>query len=329
MVPVLFGVLLLTFIFSRMMPDDPVTLLLAARGHPNAPQSLYDSLRHELGLDQPIVIQFFRYLGNLFTGNWGESVVYAPTQPVYQLIWNKLPTTVDLTIFTMIIASYVGIKVGVISAKHRNKAQDTILRGISIFGVAIPVFFLGLLMQYIFSINLGIFPATGIKTGAYERPTRITGFYIIDGLISGKLYLVWDYLLHMILPVFCLAFITIASITRQTRSSMLEVLEQDYIRTARAKGVREKDVINHHALKNALIPTVTVIGINFAYLLSGAVLTEYTFNLGGIGSLYVAAVTTSDYWLLNAVVFVITLIFVSATLITDLLYALLDPRIRY
>jgi len=229
----------------------------------------------------------------------------------------------------MIIASYLGIKVGVTAATHRNKARDTIFRGISLIGVAIPVFFLGLLLQYIFAQNLHWLPAIGIKTGDFDYPPFVTGFYMIDSIIAGELYKVTDYLIHMILPVFCLSFITLASITRQTRSAMLEVLEQDYIRTARAKGVKEKDVIHKHALKNSLIPTVTVIGFNFAALLSGAVLTETTFNLDGVGTLYVNAIVQSDYWLLNAVVFIITLIFVFATLITDLLYAVLDPRIRY
>jgi peptide/nickel transport system permease protein len=329
MVPVIFGVLTLTFIFSRMMPEDPVALLLAAHGHPGASDALIAAKRHELGLDLPIIIQYFNYLGELFTGNWGESVTYAPTKPVSELIWQRLPVTIDLTIFSMIIASYLGIKVGVTAATHRNKARDTIFRGISLIGVAIPVFFLGLLLQYIFAQNLHWLPATGIKTGDFDYPPFVTGFYMIDSIIAGELYKVTDYLIHMILPVFCLSFITLASITRQTRSAMLEVLEQDYIRTARAKGVKEKDVIHKHALKNSLIPTVTVIGFNFAALLSGAVLTETTFNLDGVGTLYVNAIVQSDYWLLNAVVFIITLIFVFATLITDLLYAVLDPRIRY
>ena len=329
MIPVLFGVLTLTFIFSRMMPEDPVVLLLAARGNPAASSDQIAHMRHLLGLDLPIIIQYFRYLGELFTGNWGESVTAYPTAPVFTLIWNRLPFTIDLTIFSMIIATYVGIKVGVTAATHRNKARDTIFRGISLIGVAIPVFFLGLLLQYALAIRLQWLPATGYKTGTYRDPPFLTGFYMIDAILAGELYKVSDYLLHMILPVFCLSFITLASITRQTRSAMLEVLEQDYIRTARAKGVKEKDVIHKHALKNSMIPTVTVIGFNFAGLLAGAVLTETTFNLEGIGTLYVEAVTLSDYWLLNAVVFVITIIFVFATLITDLLYAILDPRIRY
>ncbi|MHA1757485.1 MAG: ABC transporter permease [Promethearchaeota archaeon] len=329
LIPVIFGVLTLTFILSRAMPGDPVLALLESRGIPRPAPELVKALRHQLGLDQPLIIQYFRYLAELFTGNWGYSVAIARNQPVWDLVMQRLPRTVDLAIFSMVIASFLGIRAGVISATHRNKARDTVVRGLSLFGVAVPVFFLGMLLQYFISYKLNWFPATGYKTNAYEDPPFVTGFYIIDALISGQYYKIWDYLYHLALPVFCLSFITLAGITRQTRSSMLEVLEQDYIRTARAKGCKERSVINTHALKNALIPTVTVIGLNFAGLLTGAVLTETTFGLVGIGALLVDAINLSDYWLLNALVFMIAIIFVVANLITDVLYAILDPRIRY
>jgi len=329
MIPVLFGVLTLTFIFSRLMPGNPAVELLAARGHPAATMDQIAHMEHVLGLDQPIYLQYFRYLGELFTGNWGVSISYVRNADVWALVWDRLPITIDLTVFSMIIASYIGIKIGVTSSTHRNKPRDTIFRGISLIGVAIPIFFMGMLLQYFLAYKIPIFDATGYKTARFENPPYVTGFILIDSLISGEIYKFTDYLYHLILPVFCLSFITVASITRQTRSSMLEVLEQDYIRTARAKGCKEKTVIHTHALKNSLIPTVTVIGFNIAYLLSGAVLTESTFGLNGLGMLYVNAVVLYDFWLLNAVVFVITLIFIFATFMTDLLYAILDPRIRY
>jgi len=331
MIPVIFGVLTLTFILSRMMPEDPVIQLLAAQGQHQASDEKIDHLRHVLGLDLPLILQYFRYLGELFTGNWGVSVSYARMEPVWDLIATRLPITIDLTIFSVIISSYIGIKVGVTAATHRNKLRDTVLRGISLIGVAFPVFFLGMIMQYFFSTQgvFSVLPGTGIKNARYPDPPFLTGFLIIDSLLAGQFYFTIDYLTHLILPVFCLSFISIAGITRQTRSSMLEVLEQDYIRTARAKGCKEKDVVNKHALRNALIPTVTIIGFNVAGLLAGAVLTETTFGLSGVGTLYVAAINLADYWLLNAIVFVITVIFVATTLITDLIYALLDPRIVY
>ena len=329
LIPVIFGVLTLTFILSRMMPGDPVIALLQARGVTTINAERVAALQRELGLDQPIILQYFRYIADLFTGNWGESVSVATGTQVWDLIARRLPRTIDLSLFSIVIASYVGIKVGVISATHRNKPRDTVFRGIALIGVSVPIFFLGMLMQFYLGYQVEIFPTVGYKQVQYADPPYITGFFLIDSLLGGYFYLFIDYLWHISMPVFCLSFISMAGIVRQTRSSMLEVLEQDYVRTARAKGCKEKDVIHTHALKNALIPTATVIGLNFAGLLSGAVLTETTFGIYGIGLTLVDAIQKQDYWVLNAVVFVITLIFVITTLITDLLYGILDPRIRY
>jgi peptide/nickel transport system permease protein len=203
------------------------------------------------------------------------------------------------------------------------------LRGLALVGVAIPIFFMGMLLQFTIGYLVPIFPTTGFKTYEYGNPEYVTGFRIIDSFISGEFYYISDYLYHLVLPVACLSFIVLAGITRQSRSSMLEVLEQDYVRTARAKGCKEKDVINTHARKNSLIPTVTVIGLSFAGLLSGAVLTETTFGLVGLGELLIASIRDVDYWVLNALVFVITIMFVSINLVTDIIYAMLDPRIVY
>ena len=390
MVPVIFGVVTLTFIFSRMMPGDPVLAYLMSRsGFQQINPDLLRIWRHKLGFDLPIIVQYFRFIGELFTGNWGSSVSIAKEVDVWDLIADRLPITIDLTIYTMIIASYVGIKIGVISAVHRNKAKDTVFRGMALIGVAIPVFFMGMILQYFLCIQplnitlflltlfvigiaiialmlirnytgkvkinkklliigailLGIgaivftlpfpyqvdaiFPATGYKNPSYPDPEFVTGFYVIDAFFSGEIYKITDYFYHLLLPVFVLSFVSIASIIRQTRSSMLEVLEQDYIRTARAKGVKEKVVIHKHALRNSLIPTVTLLGFGVAGLLAGAILTETTFGLNGIGRLYIDSINQVDYWVLTAVVFVMTLILVCTLLITDMLYAYLDPRIRY
>ena len=203
------------------------------------------------------------------------------------------------------------------------------MRGAALIGVSIPVFWLGLILQLTLSYRLDLFPAIGYKNYTYPEPPFLTGFREIDALVSGEWYMVTDYLYHLALPVLCLSFITLASITRQTRSSMLEVLQQDYVRTARAKGCREKDVINKHAKKNALIPTVTVIGLNIGALMGGAVLTETTFNLHGMGELMIRAIVDRDYWVINAIVFMITIVFIVVNLFTDILYARLDPRIKY
>jgi peptide/nickel transport system permease protein len=324
-IPVLFGVLTITFILSRLMPGDPVLAVLPDRFDPE------DYLRayRELGLDLPIIQQYFIYVGRLFMGDWGTSHVLTQGQPVWDVIMERFPRTFDIAVFSMIIAAYMGIKTGVISATHRNKWKDTIVRGTTLIGVSIPVFWLGLILQFFLSYKLGIFPTANYKTPGIGNPPIITYNRIIDSLLSGQTYLITDYLHHLILPVFCLSFITLASITRQTRSSMLEVLEQDYVRTARAKGCSEKDVINNHARKNAMIPSITVIGLNFGGLLAGAILTETTFSLHGLGEVLISAIRYTDYWLLNAVVFLSTLTFILINLAVDIIYGMLDPRIRY
>lgn len=328
-IPVVFGVLILSFLLARLMPGDPVTALLRAEGKMKFDPEIYRQRMHQLGLDQPLPIQFIRYIIDLFTGNWGLSVSIAPNQPVWDLIKQKIPRTIDLAVFSILISSLIGIKTGVISAANRNKSKDTLVRGFALVGVSIPIFFLGMIVQFYLGYKIDIFPATSYKSAGFVDPPIITGFYIIDAILSGKIIEIFDYLYHLILPIFCLSFVTLAGIVRQTRSSMLEVLEQDYIRTARAKGCKEEDVINTHALKNSLMPTVTVIGLNFAGLLSGAVITEITFGLKGIGQLFINSIKLLDYWVLQALVFLIAMIFVCVILITDLLYAFLDPRIRY
>ena len=325
LIPVLFGALILVFVLSRAMPGDPILAHLP----PVYTPAQYEAEARQLGFHLPLWQQFFIYLGNLFTGNWGYSISINEGQEVWELIWERFPRTLDITLFAVIIASFVGIKTGVISATHRNKAKDTIVRGFALVGVAIPVFWLGLLLQFFIAYKLDLFPAIGFKDMRYADPEMVTGFRIIDSLISGQWYIIGDYLIHLALPVFCLSFITLASITRQTRSSMLEVLQQDYVRTARAKGCKEKDVIKKHARRNALIPTVTVIGLSIGGLLGGAVLTETTFNLHGVGELLLRAIIDRDYYVLNAIVFMITIIFILVNLFTDLIYAYIDPRIKY
>jgi peptide/nickel transport system permease protein len=326
--PVVLGVLTITFILSRAMPGDPVMELLSQAQIRITPE-IYNAYARQLGLNLPLHLQYFRYLSNVFTGNWGQSISYARGSDVWDLIIYRLPKTMDLAFFSMIIASYLGVKIGIISAKHRNKFKDTILRSFGIIGVAFPVFVLGMLLQYWVGYKWDLFPVTYYKSIEFVDPPFVTGFYIIDAFLSGQLYKIPDYLYHLAMPVFCLSFVTLATIVRQTRSSMLEVLQQDYIRTARAKGCKEKTVIRGHALRNSLIPTVTVIGLNFATTLSGAVLLESTFGLRGIGLLLIDAAASRDYWLINACMVVLALIYVVTSLVIDILYGFIDPRIRY
>jgi len=325
MIPVLAGILILTFFLSRLMPGDPVLAFLRGNTDPET----YNFYYRQLWLDRPIIMQFFRYIMDIFSGNWGYSVSISMGMEVWSLIMLRLPRTIDIAVFSIIIASFLGIKIGVISAKNRNKPKDTILRGIALLGVSIPVFYLAILLQYSLAYVFPIFPASGFKSYGLKDPEFITGFRIIDALLTGEFYIIFDYLYHLILPVFCLSFITLASITRHTRSSMLEVLEQDFIRTARAKGCKEKDVINSHALRNSLIPTTTIIGLNFASLIGGAIISEYVFDLKGIGQLLISAIIQSDYWVINALVFFIAIMFIIINLIVDISYGFFDPRIRY
>lgn len=326
-IPILFGVIFLTFILARLMPGNPFLKPgIFVKGNPEYVRALLE----EYGLNKPLIVQFLLYLGNMLRGEWGKSLAIADQAPVWDLIMGKFSVTLELGIYTTILSSIIGIRTGVYSAVHRNKPGDTIIRTVAIFGVAVPIFWLGILMQYMLSIRFNLFPTIGIKTPGYpDPPVTITSFRLIDSLLTGQFGLFIDTAWHLILPVFCLTFIQIAGITRYSRSSMLEVLELDYVRSARAKGCKERDVINKHALKNALIPTITIIGLRFGTVLSGAIMTETTFNLRGFGMLFVSAVINRDYFVINALVFLITLVFIIAVVLVDVLYAVIDPRIRY
>ncbi|MHA1729588.1 MAG: ABC transporter permease [Promethearchaeota archaeon] len=331
-IPIMFGVLIITFALTRFMPGNPFLLRI---GKPTPSSiALYEKLKIRYGLDQHWIVQFGLYLNQLFTGDWGKSLSISRQENVWDLIWSKFPRTVELTLFSIIPASLIGIKAGVLSATKRNKWQDTLFRGISLVGVAIPVFFLGILLKYTFASNIEWLPSAGYKSidipsSMIGDPPHFTGFRMFDCFLAGYWFLFWDTARYYILPIFCLTFISLAGTTRQSRSSMLEVLELDYIRTARAKGCEEKKVINHHALRNSLIPTVTIIGMNFGFLLGGAVLTETTFNFRGMGMLLQKAIVGVDYSVIIACVFVVSLLFILINLITDVLYGILDPRIRY
>jgi len=325
LLPVLFGVIALTFILSRLMPGDPIIAHLPK----NFTAEMYADMLRQLGLDKPILEQFVIYLGDLFVGNWGTSVTLAPGTLVWDLVLERFFRTFDIALLSIIIATFVGLKTGVISATHRNKPKDTILRGFALVGVAIPVFWMGMMLQFLLAFQIPLFPGIGYKSGGIGDPPVITHLRIIDCILAFDMVLLFDYIHHLILPVLCLSFITLASITRQTRSSMLEVLGQDYVRTARAKGCKEKDVIKTHARKNALIPTITIIGLNFGGLLSGAILTETTFNLHGLGELLLVSIQNTDYWVLNGIVFLTTITFIAINLAIDLIYGFIDPRIRY
>ncbi|MHA1612986.1 MAG: ABC transporter permease [Promethearchaeota archaeon] len=330
LIPILLGVMFLTFWLVREMPSDPWMLMLGESNITDSKLAYVELQKQKWGAYENIFVQFFIYMKNIFQGDWGISLVVQKNVPVWEVIGSRFPRTLEITILAISFSTLIGIQAGIFSAVHRNEWSDTIIRFFALIGVAIPVFWLGMILQYIFTIRLDWLPTTLYQNARYLRyESDITGLRLLDSLLKGDYKIFWDTVQHLILPVFCLSFISLAGITRQTRSSMLEVLELDYIRTARAKGCSEHQVIYKHAWKNAQITTITIVGLSFAGLLGGAVLTETTFQLSGMGMLAIAAINAQDYFLINASVFMMTIIFVLANLITDILYGIVDPRIRY
>jgi peptide/nickel transport system permease protein len=322
MIFVLFGVLVITFFVSHVVPADPV---LAALGS-QAPAYLIEKVRHEWGLDLPLQEQFINYVWNVLHGDLGISI--RTNRPVAEDLLQYFPATIELSTAAIILAIVLSIPLGITSAVRRNKLSDHITRVFSILGISMPVFWLGLLLLAALYFKLGLAPGPGQLSFQLTPPPRVTGFLIIDSLLAGELSILFNYLSHLILPAFVLGFASLASITRITRSSMLEVLRQDYIRTAKAKGLRRSVVINRHALRNALIPTTTVIGLRYGSLLEGAVLTETIFAWPGVGLYSVGAILYLDFPAIMGSVLAIAVVYSVANLIVDLIYGFLDPRMR-
>ena len=345
LIPVLLGVILVTFVIVRMIPGDPCVTMLGERATP----AKCEAFLERYGLNDNIFVQFTRFLGNLAKGDFGDSIRF--TRPVTDLIAERLPLTLELTLLAMLFSTVVGVGLGVISALKRNTIIDTITMIIANIGVSMPVFWLGLLLAYVFALLLKdtafVLPPSGRFTAGVALQDLdvlwglkdLTGFkkFIIDlmsntvlvnCLFTGDWHIFKDSLRHLILPAVAVGTIPMSIIARMTRSSLLEVIGLDYIRTARAKGLVEGKVISKHAFRNALIPVVTIIGIETGALLSGAVLTETVFNLPGFGTALVGAILARDYPVVQGFTIVIALIFVLVNLIVDLSYAYLDPRIR-
>ncbi|NFG62850.1 ABC transporter permease [Clostridium sp. CMCC3677] len=322
LIPVLFGVSVLVFLVMHVFSSDPTSIILGQ----HASQEQISALREQLGLNDPLYIQYFDFMKGLMHGNFGNSLITKTS--VSKEIFSRFPATIELAIVAIIIASIIGVTLGVISAVKQNSIIDYLCMGGSLLGVSMPIFWLGLILIVIFSVNLHILPVSGRATIGME-PIKITGLYLLDSLISGNLTAFWDSLKHMALPVIALASYSTAIIARMTRSTMLEVLEQDYVRTARSKGLIENIVIIRHGLRNALIPISTVIGLQLGSLLGGAVLTETVFSWPGIGSYTIDAILKADYPVVQGAVIIMAIIFVLVNLFVDLLYAYIDPRIKY
>ena len=322
LVPVLLGVSVLVFFGMHLIPGDVVVLLLGEKASP----SEIERLRHQLGLDQPIYIQYVRFVGDALRGDFGDSI--RTRQPVIWEILQALPVTIELSLAALLFAVILGITIGVVSARRPHSAVDTGAMMFVLIGVSMPVFWTGILLLLVFGGILGWLPLGGILDTALSI-RRITGMPITDSLVQGNWPAVRSAAAHLILPAVTLGSALMATIARMARSTMLDVLNLDYVRTARAKGVAEGVVVRRHALWNALLPVVTLVGLHLGLLLSGAVLTETIFALPGLGRLTITSVLARDYPVVQGVVLIGAVIFVVANLAVDVLYAWLDPRIRY
>lgn len=322
MIPTLFGVSVVVFLFIHLIPGDPASAMLRE----NAPAEVAERIRESLGLNRPLYEQYAIYLGKVLRGDLGRSLV--TNNPVTDDLANRLPATAELSILAMLIAILVGVPAGIISAVRRNSIIDTVSMLLSLTGVSMPIFWLGLMAIFLFAVELHWVPS-GTRIGPDVQLTRITNFYLVDALLTGNLPALGDLLHHLILPSIVLATVPMALLARMTRSSMLEALNQDYVRTAHAKGLRARVVIVRHALKNALLPIITVIGLQVGGLLSGAILTETIFGWPGVGRWVYDSIQLRDYPVVQGVTLSIALIFVFVNLLVDLSYAFVDPRIHY
>lgn len=325
LIPTLLGVLTIVFFMTALSPGDPARVMLGERA--NAEQ--LEKLREELGLNRPLGEQYFIYLTRALQLDFGRSIKSG--RPVMEEIGELFPATVELALVAMVLATTLGILIGVISAVRQNTWVDYTAMVGALTGVSLPVFWLGLVLIMIFSVGLGWFPTGGrMEVRLFFQP--ITRFYLLDGMIlwfkEGNSAYFLSALRHIVLPAFALGTIPLAIIARTTRSSMLETMRQDYVRTARAAGIPERRVIFRYALKNALLPVVTIIGIQFGLLLAGAILTETIFAWPGIGRWIYTAISARDYPAIQAGVVVVSAVFVLINVVVDILYSVVNPRIR-
>jgi peptide/nickel transport system permease protein len=324
LLPVLLGITLLVFGFLHLIPGDPAVVLLGERATPEQ----IAELRTQLGLNRPLVVQYLIFLGNLVQFNLGTSIISGI--PIADELRVRFPATFELAIVAMLVALSLGIPAGIVAAINKNRWPDHLTMTGSLLGVSLPVYWLGLMLIYLFAVNLQWLPASGrisVDAGLTFRP--LTGFYVLDAMLqlNGKAFI--DVLAHLILPALTLGTIPLAIIARITRSAMLDVLAQDYIRTARAKGLPEFWVICQHAFKNALLPISTITGLQFGTLLGGAILTETIFAWPGLGSWIYQGILERDYPVVQGGVVFVAIAFVLINLLVDLSYVFIDPRVQY
>lgn len=324
LIPVILGITLLVFVFLHMIPGDPAQVMAGQRANPET----VAALREQLGLNKPLPLQYLIFLGNLVRFNLGYSIISGAS--IIQEIATRWPATFELSVAAMLIALILGIPAGVLAAVRKNSPVDNLTMSASLIGVSMPVFWLGLLLIYLFAVNLQwLPPGLRLSQDVALNFKPITGFYVLDALLQLNPKVLKDVLAHLLLPALTLSTIPLAIIARITRGAMLEVLSQDYIRTARAKGVLERWVIFKHALKNALLPVVTIVGLQFGALLAGAILTETIFSWPGIGAWIYDGILNRDYPVVQGGIVFVAVAFVLINLLVDISYALLDPRIQY
>ena len=322
LVPTLIGISMLVFLMLYMVPGDPAQVMLGERA--NA-ESLAE-LRATMGLDQPFHVQFYRFFAGLLSGDLGRSI--RSHEKITTELLQRFPATCELTLASMLLAMTVGISAGLWAAVNRGKVADLLSMILATAGISMPVFWLALMLVLLLAVFLPIFPVSGrLSTHIYFEP--ITYFYSLDALLQGDIEAFGDILWHLFLPALTLATIPMAVIARMTRASLLEVLGEDYIRTAWSKGLSHRVVVLRHAVKNAFIPTLTVIALEFGYLLGGAIITETIFAWPGVGRWLFLAVQARDFRAVQGGVLLLATVFVMANLFADVLYAWLDPRIRY
>ena len=323
LIPTFFGITILTFSMVRLIPGDPVELMAGERGI--SPER-HAQLLAELGLDQPLLLQYAHYIGDVLTGDLGKSFV--TKKPILTEFLTLFPATIELATCAILFALILGVPAGIVAAVRRGRVADYTVMGVSLTGYSMPIFWWGLLLIILFSVNLGWTPVSGrISLFFFFEP--VTGFMLIDSLLSGQEGAFRSALHHLVLPTIVLGTIPLAVIARMTRSAMLEVLSEDYIRTARAKGLRPWRVVAVHALRNAMIPVITVIGLQVGVLLGGAILTETIFSWPGVGKWLIESVRRRDYAALQGGILLVATMIVLVNLFVDLLYALVNPRIRH
>lgn len=324
-IPMLLILLTLVFLILRVMPGDPVAAMLGGR---NISPELMDEYRHKMGVDRPIPVQYVEYLNGILHGNFGKS--FRSNKPVVHELFTRFPATLELAFFGLFFAGIFGFGTGILAATRADRPIDHVVRVLHIGSFAMPLFWLGLMLQVIFAVKLGWFPvATRLGGRLAFTFQSVTGFYLIDSILGGNGAVIVDVAKHLILPSITLGFAQAGLLGRMSRASMLEVLDQDYITTARAKGLSERVVILSHALRNALIPIVTVFGLQFAILMGGAVLTETVFSWPGVASFLVRSIEARDWPAIQGSVVFIAIFISAINLIVDITYSFIDPRVRY